>query len=288
MATPGSNSDGRGKKDRREEAREKARLEREAEKKRARRNRILVQSGIGVVVVAIALVVVLVVVNQPKPVALSKDKSGPLNMISDGILLSGSDVQAVSTPRIAANAKPKPTTPSDDKTNIVTYVDYQCPACQAFEATNAEQMKALVAAGKATLEIHPIAILDNSSQGNKYSTRAANAAACVANYEPDKYFDVNTALYANQPAEGTAGAPDSKLISVLKGAGASSDKISKCITTQRFVPWVTAATTRVGSPLPNSSVAALAHTPTVIVNGQEFTGSITDAAAFKDFIESVS
>jgi protein-disulfide isomerase len=284
MATSGGSA---GKKDRREDARERARLQREAEKKRARRNRILVQSGIGVVVVAIALVIVLVVVNQPKPAPLSHDESGPLNMISDGIVLTGPDLQAVSTPRIAANAKPTPTKPADDTITIVTYIDYQCPACQAFEATNAEQMKALVAAGKATLEIHPISIKDNASQGNKYSTRSANAAACVANYDPDKFFDVTTTLYAHQPAEGTAGAPDSTLISVLKDAGAGGDAIAKCVTTQRFVPWVTAATTRAESPLPNSSVAALAHTPTVIVNGHEFTGSTTDAAAFKDFIDSV-
>lgn len=287
MATPGQNNGAPGKKDRREQAREKARIDREAERKRTRRNRFLLQGGIGAAVIVIALVIVLVVVNMPKPAVLSTSKAGPQNMISDGILLKGSDLAAVPTPAIKSGGKPVPTDPSkySDTTNIVTYVDYQCPACQAFEATNSDQIKQMVASGAATVEIHPIAILDNSSQGNKYSTRAANAAACVANFQPDKYYDVSTALYANQPAESSPGRSDAQLISVLKGAGVSSSKISKCITTQKFVPWVTAATERVSKPLPNSTVARLEHTPTVVVDGKEFTGKITDAAEFKSFVE---
>jgi protein-disulfide isomerase len=284
MATPGNSSGPSGKKDRREEAREKARIAREQERKRAVRNRIFVQGGIGLAVVAIALIVVLIVVNQPKPVALSKNTTGPLNMISDGIVLSGSELAAVRTPAIAADGKPVPSTPAADKISIVTYVDYQCPACKSFEATNTPQIEKLVRSGLAELEVHPVAILDNYSQGNRYSTRAANAAVCVANYQPDRFQAVSTALYANQPEEGTAGKTDAQLLSVIKGAGAGSDKITSCVTTQRFAHWVTDATTRVGKPLPNSDVKALASTPTVIVNGTQFKGSITDPSVFAQFV----
>jgi protein-disulfide isomerase len=282
------NNDGLAKKDRRDAAREKARQDREAERKRQRRNRFFWQGGIGLAVVAIAVIVVLVVANAPKPAELSKATAGPKNMVSDGILLSGSDLAAVPTAAIKAGGKPVPTDQSTltGTVNITTYVDYQCPACQAFEQTNSDQIKQWVASGLATVEIHPVAILDNSSGGNMYSTRAGNAAACVANYDPNDYYAVSTAFYANQPAEGTNGATDKQILAVLKGAGASSSAITKCVTTQQFSAWETAATNRVlAGPLPNSSIAKLDHTPTVVVDGKEYTGSITDATAFATFVQ---
>ncbi len=289
MPAPGTTAP---KKDRREAAREAARIQREAEKKRQRRNRIFLQGGIGIGILAVIAVIVLIVVNvQPKPVG-----PGPLNMRSDGIVLSGPDMKAVSTPAIPANGKPVATKRTDDPVQIVTYVDYQCPFCEQFETANEDQIATWVKAGEATLEIHPISFLDNSSLGNKYSTRAANAAACVANYDPDDFYAVNTALYANQPAENTNGKTDAELISVLKGAGASSSKISDCVKSQEFVPWVTASTGRLHI---NSSVKVLqgvantpvpfAGTPTVFVNGVQYQAPTTgqglgDAGAFAAFV----
>src|SRR6185312_7975883 len=107
MATPGNSTPGGknlGKKDRREAAREKARLDREAERKRIRRNKIFLQGGVGVVVIAMAAIVMLIIVNQPKPVELSTNAAGPLNMASDGILLTGSTTSAVKTPGIKQGA----------------------------------------------------------------------------------------------------------------------------------------------------------------------------------------
>jgi protein-disulfide isomerase len=295
MVAPPSNSNSPqpGKKDRRDAARETARIEREAEKKRQRRNRVFLQGGIVVGVIAIIAVVALVIVNvnANKPTG-----DGPKNMASDGILLSGSTMAAVPTPAIKAGGKPVPTDPSSLKgVRIVTYIDYQCPFCQQFEAANSQQIESMVTSGAATLEIHPIAFLDDNSLGNKYASRAANAAACVANYDPNKFYAVNTALFANQPAENTSGKSDKELIAVLKDAGSSSGKISSCITSQAFVPWVTAATARIdpsGKTVTFKGVAntpqKFAGTPTVFVNGERFTGSITDPAVFAAFVEAAA
>lgn len=289
MAAAG-NSNSQGKKDRREQARETARLEREAQKKRDRRNKIFLQGGIVLGVLAIVAVIALVLVNVNKPAG-----PGPLNMASDGILLSGSKMNAVKTPATPANATPVVTDKKKhkDTVNIVTYIDYQCPYCRQFESTNAEQIASLVAAGKATVEIHPISFLDASSLGNKYSTRAANAAACVANYDPNNFYAVNSALFANQPAEQTSGKTDAQIISVLKDAGSASSQITSCITSQKFVPWVGAATERIDTSgrtkvfkgVANTPVA-FGGTPTVFVDGDLYTGSITDATAFAQFVAS--
>jgi protein-disulfide isomerase len=273
---PGDDESAQGKKARREAAREKARLQREAERKRKVRNRRITQ---GVVIVAILAVLAIVGVFVFNGVGSSQTSAaGPKNMISDGILLTGngSSISAVRTPGLKPGEKPVPTNTADyaKTVNIVTYIDYQCPYCDEFETTNESQIAQWVKAGVATLEIHPIAILDSSSNGTDYSTRAANAAACVANYEPDKYLDVNKIFYANQPAEGTNGLSDAKLISLVKKTGGT------------FKNWVGAATSRaLKGPLPNSNVKAVTGTPTVIVDGTQYNGSLTSASDFSQVVE---
>jgi protein-disulfide isomerase len=273
------------KKERREIAREHARLMREEEKKRKRRKRIATQAGVSVAILAALTAVALVIVGTATP-----PSAGPANMLSDGILFTGNGttMTATKTAALKANAKPVATPASSSSTavvHIVEYVDYQCPYCQQFETTNATQISDWVTQGAATVEIHPISLLDASSSGTKYSTRAANAAACVANYDPNNFYAFSTSLYKNQPPEGGTGLTDAKLTSLAKAAGATSSKIPACITGQTFKNWVAAESTRaLNQPLPNSSLPKVTGTPTVLVNGVQYTGSLTDATAFLQFV----
>lgn len=272
------------KKQKQEHARELARLAREQDRTRKRRRRWMTQAGIGVGLLAIVAVVALVFVNSTPP-----SVAGPLNMLSDGILIEGNGTAAaaVSTKAIQPSATPVATDTSSmaETANIVLYVDYQCPYCKQFETTNGDQIQQWVTSGVATVEIHPIAILDNSSQGTKYSTRAANAAACVANFDPDNYLAVNKSLFANQPAENTPGLTDKEIIKLVQGAGSTGDDVSACITKQTFASWAGASTARaLAGPLPNSDVSTVAGTPTVVVNGTHYTGALDDATAFSDFV----
>ena len=52
--------------------------------------------------------------------------------------------------------------------------------------------------------------------GTQYSTRAANAFACVANYSPDSAFDYSATLFENQPEEATEGLTNKQLIDLAK------------------------------------------------------------------------
>lgn len=269
--------------ERREHARELARQTREAEQKRKRRNRFVIQGSIGAAVVAIIVVIALVVVNGPA----AAPSAGPANMISDGVVVadaSGS-AAAVTTAAIKPDAKPVATEPRPDAANIVVYLDYLCPYCGQFEKTNGEQINTWVESGVATVETHPISILDRLSAGTRYSTRAANTAACTANLEPDSFLAVNAALFANQPAENSKGLSDDELISLAGTAGVEGAKFEKCVTDETFSNWVEAATTRAtDGPLPNSDIPSLQSTPTVIVNGTSYTGSPDDPQAFSDFV----
>jgi Protein-disulfide isomerase len=259
---------------------------REEAQRKARRRKWWIQGSVGVGIIAVLVVIALVVVNAVKP-----EGPGPKNMASDGIVLT-STTKAVHTPALNAGEKPTPTTQSDNGSvaHVTIYLDYQCPYCQQFESTNATQIGQWLDQGLATLEIHPIAILDNSSLGNRYSSRAANAAACVANYQPDSYFKVNTTLYANQPAENTNGMSNAKLLSLLKDGGVSSAAVTKCVNDEQFKGWVTASTQRASTqPVPNSKpvIAGVNATPTVLVDGSQYKGQLTDASAFQSFVASV-
>lgn len=272
------------KKQKQDQARESARLQREEQRARKRRQRWFIQGGVVLGMLAVVAIAALVVFNVTRP-----PSPGPLNMLSDGILISGNGTTttAVTTTAIQPDSTPVPTDPTKQAgtVNIVMYVDYQCPFCQQFETTNAAQISQWVTAGVATVEIHPIAILDNSSGGTKYSTRSANAAACVANFDPDKYLAVNNALFTNQPAEGGSGLTDAELQKVVSDAGASGKDVASCISGQTFSSWVTSATKRaLTGPLPNSDTATVQGTPTVIVDGKKYSGALDNATTFNDFV----
>jgi protein-disulfide isomerase len=268
--------------ERREAAREKARQLRVEQKKRDRRNRVFLQSGIIVGVLAIAAVVMLIIVSAIRPPV-----PGPANMASDGVVV-GTGLKVVPTESLAADASPIATTPdpSGSVVSIRMYIDYLCPFCGQFEKTNADQLGEWAKSGAATIEVHPIAILTSHSAGTKYSLRSANAAACVANYSGDQFWAFHRLLFENQPQEGGPGLTDAQLKGYVSSAGAKNvSSIGKCIDDGTYKTWVSNATDRaLAGPIPNANVSKLTGTPLVIVNGKQYTGSLTSADDFKAFV----
>ncbi len=273
-----SNSSGESKKSQRDKLRENARLAREAERKRRSRNRLFLQGGITLVVLAAALVAVVLIVNATHTVPVVSAGHSPKNMKAGGIVFEGSG--GVAKPVAASNttASETPSPAGTDKTSgvphVVTYIDWSCPVCKQFEATYASKLQSLAATGKITLEVHPVAILDRNFQSSEYSTRAANAAACVANFEPAKFLAVQSEFYDHQPAEGSNGLSNAQIIGLVKDAGADSPSVEACINSESYKNWVTAATDRVVSTTslidPSSGHFG---TPTVFINGVRWTGT---------------
>ncbi|MGN8049525.1 DsbA family protein [Curtobacterium sp. 22159] len=258
--------------ERREAARQRAQRARAQQKRRQRGVRLGLQIGLGVVLLAVATIVTLVLVDSVQPAG-----PGPSNMSQGGITI-GQGLKA----ETAASAKPEPTaTDASGAVRITMYVDYLCPVCGQFEAANGEYIESLVDSGAATVDIHPVAILSNRSQGTKYSLRAANAAACVADNSPDQFFAVNQALFAKQPDENTAGLTDAQLIKVVTGVDGLRKRstIAKCIEDQTYAKWVDERTSAVsGGDIPGSTLTTFPGTPLVLVNGQhyELTSPITN------------
>lgn len=278
------------KNEKRDAAREQARLAREKQKRQEALRRWLIPTGVTVVVLAVVAIVVLVVTTSAPP---PQSADGPKNMVSDGILFTASGGKMVATETGAVQASSSPTPhdqPSDGLAHIVTYVDFSCPACQAFEATNADAIQQLVEQGKATLEVHPIAILDRSSLGARYSSRANDAGACVANFAPDSFLDVMAEMYAKQPAEQTTGLTNSQIVQLVHSAGLRNADVDKCISGESFKSWTAAATQRaLTGPLPNTDVTSVQGTPTVLVNGKQFnpTNGFGNADDFTSFVQQV-
>jgi protein-disulfide isomerase len=277
-----SGSDRQTKNERREAAREKARVLRDQQRKKEKRSKVFVQGGVIIAALAILAVVGLIIVNSVKP-----PSPGPRNMLSDGILI-GEGFTATPTAALKPGAEPVPNAidESSDVVRIQMFVDYFCPICGEFEKANGDQITTWVESGAATVEIFPMAILDRLSQGTKYATRAANAAACVADSSPDQYYDFNTILFENQPKEGSAGLTDAELIDLTKEAGVSNPRvIANCIEDQKFKNWVADARARAqNGPIPNSNVDSVAGTPTVIVNGVKYTGALNNPTEFSAFV----
>jgi protein-disulfide isomerase len=164
-------------------------------------------------------------------------------------------------------------TPADaKKTNhIVIYQDYQCPICKLFEDPNASQIRNWADKGLAVIEYHPISFLDGASLNN-YSSRATNAAFCVANSQPNKFFDVNNALYANQPQENTSGPTDSEIKETLKSVGvAMSNEMNECIDQKRYAKFIDNKTNEAFGQNAVTGNTIPQGTPHILVNGVQYT-----------------
>jgi protein-disulfide isomerase len=149
---------------------------------------------------------------------------------------------------------------------LEVYADYMCPYCGRFERANGAEIARLIGDGTARQYLHPLAFLDQQSNGTRYSSRAANAAATVYDQAPDKLLAFHTALFANQPAEGGDGLSDDKIAELARQAGVPQPVVDT-FTKGAFEPWVATSTDA-------AFAAGLTGTPTVKINGELFTGDL--------------
>ena len=244
----------------REQARAKARELREKKAQVDKRKRILISIGlaVGIVAVVVGVIAAVMAVSTTSNTNAENAKKVPANTTALGGVLLGKGLLPVTS----AEAK--------KGNQIVIYQDYQCPICKLFKDPNASQMKAWVDSGLATVEYHPISFLDGQSLNN-YSSRSTNAALCVANSQPEKFYDVNTALYTNQPQENTAGPSDSDLKETLKGAGVViNDEINTCIDQKRYAKYIENRTAEAFSQPAVTGKEIPRGTPYVLVNGNVY------------------
>lgn len=276
------------KKNRQEAAREKARLIREADAKKQKRKKVGIQAAAvtGVLVAAATVVIVILGVTAPKPLDMN-----PANTSGYGYAYTpdGGLVEAASTP---ATAAPANVAPADGKTDISVYLDYACPHCANFEATNGAYLDSLLKTGDYNVYYYPVAFL------TKYSLNGANAAACIADVAPKAAWNFPAAMFEKYLSSGLPEnqySPKKSEIAdiALEVAGDLNDTDAKrlrdCITNGTYDSWVEAGTDAAfKGPLPNTEmVQKVEGTPTIIINGEQYTGSLTDQGQFQAFVKAV-
>jgi len=148
---------------------------------------------------------------------------------------------------------------------IDVYEDYLCPVCERFEERYGGEMTTALNSGQITVRYHSIAILDSRTTPAGYSTRAANAALCSV---PSGIFPkYHEKLFAEQPAEGSAGLTDDQLVAFGAELGAQAN-FAQCVTSGANTSDVTSET---DSAVANPSLQTNGQfgTPTVAIDGKK-------------------
>lgn len=149
---------------------------------------------------------------------------------------------------------------SSGKPIVDVYLDFMCPFCALFPEVNNEDIKRLAKDKDVVLRVHTTTMLDQMSTTGDYSTRAANAAACMYDSEPNKFLDFENQLFAHQPKEGTSGLSDER-IEELASASVTSDELSRCIADLDYAPWL-------HSTVQTDALENISGTPSIFINGE--------------------
>ncbi|MBO0979983.1 thioredoxin domain-containing protein [Microbacterium sp. SD291] len=280
----------------REAVREKAQQV-HAQQSRARLMRRIIIGAVAVVAIgAIGTAVTMAVSAQ-----VSKPQLTPGGMDEDGIRIT--DISAVAsseetletpapTPSEAGSSEtptPEPTA-TGSSVDIHVYVDYLSPDAGEFERANARLLANWITEGAATVTYHPVALLTASSNGTKYSLRAAAAAACVATHSPEQFYAFNHDLLDDQPEVNTDGFSDVELADIAGAVGVDHVKsVRSCIEDQDFLNWAKDATSRaLEGPLVGSEDLVLTSAPMIVINGVAYVGALDDPAELSQFVFTVA
>ncbi len=264
------------KAQRREAARAEALALKQKQEAADRRARLITLGVLGAVVALLVGVVIFLFVRdhranaayQVEDIPLSEVQSVPAAARPDGGIPIGTD-------RVAGGPV------AEGKPEVAVYLDYLCPACGAFETANLEAMEGFIADGTANLILHPISILDRFAQGTAFSTRAASAAAFLADRAPEAFLDFHILMFENEPEEGTPGHDDEQIAEFARQAGAPDDVVRAIADGEPrrvFGQWVHSATREAAANAALRNPDGNFGTPTITIDGERWGGDWMDPA----------
>ncbi|UQX12925.1 DsbA family protein [Candidatus Mycobacterium methanotrophicum] len=213
-----------------------------------RRRDLLVRIGLTAIVMLFAVVLVGYIVTSHNKKTSGAERS----------------VRVASSKLITQDGKPK--------ADVAFYEDFLCPACGNFERTFGPTVSKLIDSGAIAADYYMLGFLSRP-QNDDYSSRAANAAYCVADESIDAFRRFHTALYTKQiqPSEtGTTFPDNAKLIELAREAGVAG-KVPDCIKAGKYIPMVDGLAAATG----------IHATPTVRINGQDYQWSTPEALVAK-------
>jgi protein-disulfide isomerase len=215
-----------------------------------RRRNLLIQVGLTAVVVVFAVALVLYIVMS----ADKKPASGEAKSI-----------------RVTSNSLITKEGSTEPKAVLSMYEDFLCPACGNFEKQFGPTVNKLIDSGAVAADYYMVSILDASGDG--YSSRAGNAAYCVADENKDAFRRFHAALYTPgiQPKKNSGQYPDNaRLIEIARQAGVAG-KVTDCINKGNYVNMVKGL----------GGATNVQATPTIRINGQDYSPTTPDALVAK-------
>ncbi|HUB53916.1 MAG TPA: thioredoxin domain-containing protein [Mycobacterium sp.] len=214
-----------------------------------RRRDLLVRIGLTAIVLLFAVVLVgYIVISHDKKTAATAARA----------------VRVTSSKLVTQDGKPKAV--------VTFYEDFLCPACGNFERAFGPTVSNLIDTGAIAADYYMVGLLSRP-QNDDYSSRAGNAAYCVADESVDAFRRFHTALYTKeiQPSEtGTTFPNNAKLIEIAREAGVVG-KVPDCVNSGKYIKMVDGLATSAG----------IHATPTVRINGQDYQWSTPDALVAK-------
>jgi protein-disulfide isomerase len=160
----------------------------------------------------------------------------------------------------------------DPKAVISFYEDFLCPACGHFERAFGPTVAKLIDSGAIAADYYMVGLLSRP-ENDDYSSRAGNAAYCVADESIDAFRRFHTTLYRPniQPSEAGSTFPDNaQLIEYARVAGVVG-KVPNCVNSGKYLSMVNGLVVAAG----------LHGTPTIRINGQDYQPSSPDALVAK-------
>jgi len=238
------------KQERREAAREQARKLREAQKRREKRNRLLIIAGV-IVFIAIVAAALYSIISSANRSPLESVGAEPAGVTETGAIQVGADGVG------SAN---------EGAPEIDVYLDYLCTHCWTFETVNGTALDELAANGEATVNYYPITYITASD----FNLRASNAVGEVATQSPEHFTDFNAQLFAAQGEGGATPLSDDQIADVAREVGIS-DEVIESFADGRYNEWVQGVTEQARRD-------DVRGTPTILIDGEEFTGWQQDGA----------
>lgn len=213
-------------------------------------NRVKVGIIVAVVAVAVSVVLYVVLSRSSDPPARTVAATYPIAV--DGVVVAAG----------------QPTAP----VTIDVYEDFLCPFCERFETRYRDALTTALNEGRVKVNFHALNLLDGLTTPPGYSTLSANAALCAV---PAGIWPAyHERLFAEQPAEGSAGLTAAQLAEFGTSLGAGP-AFTQCVEANGNAAAITAAT-EAAAANPALQTDGQFGTPTIAVDGRKVDISDSD------------
>lgn len=248
-----------------------------------RRSRTITWTIVGVIVAVVAIIVVVTLMNSSRnipdagPTPTAATETGGL-LLEEGVPAQGDapdevDATTVDEPNPDTAGQMPTDVPGSDTSDIIIYADANCVYCAQFEIENADALNELASDGHA-IEYRLVNYLDNPGTDN-FSSRAANAMACVAEEAPEHANDYIHEVFTSYNTHQGAGLSNDELTSLASEVGAD---IGDCVSDNTYRPFVNYTSA-------HAVQDGIAGTPSIWVNG-EFFENTANGESFQSWAES--